>query len=365
MNFPTTERIKSLRNLIDTDSFVVLNKEGSDVANLYYLTGFRPSLGALIVAEKEEVFLTDSRYIEAAREKLKGDFEIRELGAEDRIEEVGKHLEEMNLKKAGVDAERISLSDYRTLQKKAGENRFDELEGTITELRKIKDENEIELQAKAAKITDRALRKTIESTEAGATEKEVASKLEEFLKKEGAESVAFGPIVASGVKSSRPHAKAGSKKLREGELLLIDVGAKIEGYSSDMTRTFCLGEPTPKQKKIYRTVLKAQKKALKALEPGKQASDLDRIARDLIKEAGYGDNFGHGLGHGVGLEVHEKPGLSPKSDSVLEPGMIVTVEPGIYLSDWGGVRIEDMVVLTSDGNRKLSGFPKEELKDIL
>lgn len=367
MEVPVSERLKSIREIIhdrNLDSFLVVNQESSDALNLYYLTGFRCSLGALIVTEKKETFLTDSRYIEAAREKLGDRFDIEEVGGENRIRDFGEKIHRMGLNKVGLDTEKISLRNYRILQEIAGNDIFKELKGTVTNLRSIKDKYEIELQRKAAKITDKALKETIESIKIGDTEKEVALKFEHILKNKGASDIAFEPTVASGNNSSRPHSEAGDKELREGELLLFDLGANIEGYCSDMTRTVCLGTPTSKQEKIYRTVLKAQTEALKNIEPGKKASEIDKIARSIIEEAGYGEYFRHSVGHGVGLEVHEKPSLSADSDSVLRPNMVVTVEPGIYLPGWGGVRIEDIVLVTDEGYDKLNSFPKEELKNI-
>ncbi|MBS3813194.1 aminopeptidase P family protein, partial [Candidatus Bipolaricaulota bacterium] len=195
----------------------------------------------------------------------------------------------------------------------------------------------------------------------GMTESEIAVELEFFMKKQGAESVSFDPIVALGANSALPHATPGDREVREGDILLIDMGAKYRGYCSDMTRTVFIGEPTDKMQEVYEIVLEAQEVGLAALGPGESTKEVDGKARDVIEEHGYGDKYGHGLGHGVGLEIHEKPRLAQTEDNVLEEGMVVTVEPGIYLPGWGGVRIEDMVYITEKGYEFFSRSPKREV----
>lgn len=197
----------------------------------------------------------------------------------------------------------------------------------------------------------------------GMREIEVAAELEYHMRRRGAQRVAFDTIVASGPRSALPHGVASERRISEGDLVVIDFGVVLGGYCSDLTRTICVGEPTAKQEDIYNLVLEAQEKALASLRAGKKVAEIDGVAREIIAQKGYGDAFGHGLGHGVGIMVHEEPSLSPRNQSTfLEEGMVVTVEPGIYLEGWGGVRIEDMAVVTEEGCRVLTTSPKELFK---
>ena len=233
------------------------------------------------------------------------------------------------------------------------------LKDRIDALRCIKTEEELAYLAKAEEIGDRAFAKLLPLLKPGMTELEAAAELEYLMKKEGAEDLGFNTIVASGLNSSMPHAIPGEKKLEAGDFITFDFGCKYKGYCSDMTRTVVLGKASEKQKEIYGVVLKAQLAALDALKAGVSGSSVDKVARDIITEAGYGDCFGHGLGHSVGLFIHENPRLSPSDDTILQAGMIETVEPGIYVPGFGGVRIEDMVIVTEEGHINLALSPKE------
>ena len=224
---------------------------------------------------------------------------------------------------------------------------------------KIKTEEELTYLARAEEIGDKAFEKLLKVVKPGMTELEVAAELEYLMKKEGAEDLSFNTIIASGLNSSMPHAIPGYKKLEVGDFVTCDFGCKYKGYCSDMTRTFVLGKASEKQKEIYNVVLKAQLAGLAAVKAGVSGSSVDKVSRDIIAEAGYGEYFGHGLGHSVGLFIHESPRLSPSDDTILQAGMIETVEPGIYVPGFGGVRIEDMVVVTEDGCRNLAHSPKE------
>ena len=223
----------------------------------------------------------------------------------------------------------------------------------------IKTEQELEYLAMAESIGDKAFMKMLDIIKPGMTELEVAAELEYLLKKEGGEGLAFSTIIASGVNSSMPHAIPGDKKLEVGDFITMDFGCKYKGYCADMTRTVVLGKANEKQKEIYNIVLKAQLAALDAIKAGIPGKAVDKVARDIIEEAGYGAYFGHGLGHSVGLFIHEGPRLSMKEETILQPNMTETVEPGIYLPGFGGVRIEDMVVITENGYKNLAQSPKE------
>ncbi|MFP4589218.1 MAG: M24 family metallopeptidase [Candidatus Bipolaricaulota bacterium] len=341
------------------DSFLVLNVESSDAANLRYLTGFPCSLGALVITENKTTFLTDSRYLEAAQTQAHYS-EIQKLG-QDPLQDLAEILNDRKLNRIGLNEATTTLKLYNNLESNLEQSELVPLEDPLTELRAVKNSEELELQQQAAEMADQAFDHLLETVQLGMTEKELALELEFFIRTRGADDVAFDPTVASGPNSALPHATPSDKQLREGELLLLDIGARYQGYCSDLTRTVCLGEPEELALKVYDLVLEAQRAGLSALEPGVEGSDVDQRAREVISEAGYGEMFGHGLGHGVGLLVHENPRLSQNSSSVLEPHMVVTVEPGIYIPEWGGVRIEDMVKVTEDGCESFSRAPKEQL----
>jgi len=229
----------------------------------------------------------------------------------------------------------------------------------VEAIRMLKDEDELIKIEKAISISDMACDYIRDFVRPGMSEKEVAWELEVFMRTHGAEAIAFDLIVASGPNGAKPHAVPQDEPIREGALIVMDMGARVDGYHSDLTRTICLGEPDKKAQEIYDIVLRAQLVAEQRARPGMTGQELDAVARGIIDEAGYGEHFGHGLGHGVGLAVHEKPRVSSTSTDVLEPGTVCTIEPGIYLPGWGGVRIEDMVLFTEDGARVLSRARKD------
>lgn len=229
----------------------------------------------------------------------------------------------------------------------------------IEKIRLFKDDEEIEEIQKAQDIADKVFSELLDFIKPGKTEREVHHYMLERMRAHGASGESFDAIIASGVRGALPHGVASDKVIEKGELLTLDFGCIYNMYCSDMTRTIAVGEISDKQREIYEVVLEAQKRALAAIKPGVRTADIDAIARDYITEKGYGENFGHGLGHGVGLEVHEAPRLSPKSDEVLEEGMVITDEPGIYIEGFGGVRIEDIILVTEDSHRVLSKSTKE------
>jgi len=248
---------------------------------------------------------------------------------------------------------------YQKLKEKLDLDSLNPEESLVEELRIIKDESEIEKIKKAVEIADQGFQFLIDFIEPGKSEKEVALELEFFMKRQGGEANAFDFIVASGKRGALPHGVASEKKIELGDLVTIDFGTVYQGYHSDITRTLAVGEPTAKLRDIYELVLTAQEKVIAEIKAGMDCFDADKIARDFIAEAGYKDNFGHGLGHGVGLEIHEAPRLSYTSEAVLKAGMVVTDEPGIYVSGLGGVRIEDDLLITESGCEVLNSAPKE------
>ncbi len=358
------KRIKKLRKLLaeseeGAGSYLVLNVEASDRTNQRYLTGFSSTLGSTLVLEDRVIFLTDSRYIDDAKDNLPG-AEVKKIDSRP-VESTAELINDLGIESVAIDENDVSLKFYNKLADRLDGAKLLEVDGILGKLRRTKEQEEIELHDKAADIVDSAFSHLLDFVEFGLTERNIALELEFFMRKNGAESVSFPPIVACGAQSAKPHAKPGEVVLEPGNLLLIDMGARYSGYCSDLTRTIHLGEPTPKVKKIYEIVLEAQLKGLEALGPGESAKEVHEATCKVIEEAGYGDSYNHGAGHGVGLEVHESPKLDETSDNTLEPGMVVTMEPGIYLPGWGGIRIEDMVRITEDGYARFSHAPKDRV----
>lgn len=333
----------------------------TDPYNMRHISGFRGGEGALYISRTQNVLITDSRYTEAAGKE--SSFKVVEENRQHKRTEIIKECMEKEAVKGGFtmgyEDESLLCSEFDKMKNGAGAEKWIPLKGRTAKLREVKTEEEIALLAKAEEIGERAFEKLLPLLKPGMTELMAAAELEYLMKKEGAEDLSFSTIAASGLNSSMPHAIPGEKKLEAGDFITFDFGCKYKGYCSDMTRTVVLGKADKKQKEIYHIVLEAQLAALTALRPGMTGAEVDKVARDIIENAGYGSCFGHGLGHSVGLYIHESPRLSPSDDTVLNPGMIETVEPGIYVPGFGGVRIEDMVVVTENGCRNLAHFTKE------
>ncbi len=330
-------------------------------ANIRYLSGFVGSESYLYFSEKQQVILTDSRYTLQAEQEAKG-CSVRTIssgrGYAVLLEEL---LEEDKITRLGFEDGAMLYQTVRELQEetKLGAENWVMLGSALDGLRVIKNEEELAWMERAEQIGDEAFSYILGELRPGISELEVAAKLEYFMRSNGAEKVSFDAIVASGLNSAMPHAVPTGKLLEKGDFVTLDFGCKYQGYCSDMTRTVVIGKADSRQREIYQIVLDAQLAALEGLRPGMTGAEGDRLAREVIEKAGYGQYFGHGLGHSVGLEIHEKPALSMKDQTVLCPGMIETVEPGIYIPGFGGVRIEDMVVLTETGIRNLTSSPKE------
>jgi Xaa-Pro aminopeptidase len=273
-------------------------------------------------------------------------------------DDVAEALKAIGASRVGFEEEALSVADYRKLLAETGERvEWIALEGAIDNLRIIKDEAEIAAIAKASAITDQALTSALSRLEAGDSELDLKRMLEDAMRALGADGPGFGTIVASGPNAARPHHSSGDRRIQPGEPIIIDMGAEVDGYKADLTRTVCIGEPTPELAKVYTIVLDAHRAALASIRAGATGKDVDDAARNVISAAGYGDQFIHGLGHGVGLRIHEGPSASQRSSHVLAAGMTLTVEPGIYIPGWGGVRIENLVVVEEDGCRDLTSVP--------
>ncbi|MDI3317454.1 MAG: Xaa-Pro peptidase family protein [Bacillota bacterium] len=329
--------------------------------NRYYLSGFRSSAGALLITRDRSCLITDFRYVEAARQAAP-DFEVHRhgQGPEEDMLAVGRRiLEEESVRRVGFEAGDLSWAAGEELRR-----RWEGLEvlpdqDLVEELRRVKEPEEVEAVATACRISEEALEETLPLLKPGVREAEFALALEFAMRRRGAEGVAFEFIVASGPRGALPHGYASERRVEAGDLVTIDFGASWRGYAADITRTVAVGRADEEQRRIYEIVRQAQAAGLAAVRAGVRGGDVDAVARQLIAAEGFGPAFGHSLGHGVGLDVHEAPRLASGSEDLLEPGMVVTVEPGIYRPGWGGVRIEDTVVVTEDGCRNLCSSPKE------
>jgi Xaa-Pro aminopeptidase len=325
----------------------------TNLVNVRYLTGFTGTNGACICGPRDRAFLTDFRYIERAASEI-GGWELVAVSVEWTT-----GLAERISGRCGFEDQHVSVRELRELTEKAPEGaELVAAGGLVEQLRRVKDPNELKAIAEAAKLADGVYEWTIEQGLAGKMEIEVARAAVAQMRELGAEP-SFPPIIAAGANGAMPHAEAGEREIKSGDMVVFDMGAQLDGYCSDCTRTFAVGKPPGAAQEVYELVLEAQTKALKAVSAGKTAKEVDAVAREVITSAGHGDHFGHGLGHGVGLEVHEAPRLSQRSEDTLETGEVVTVEPGVYVPAQLGVRIEDLVVVTNNGHENLSGLPKE------
>nr|WP_200793454.1 Xaa-Pro peptidase family protein [Caminicella sporogenes] len=336
-------------------------EKGLDAAVVYkpqnrrYLSGFTGTAGYVVITRDRNIFITDFRYVEQASKQCKG-FEIIKHSNEKSLYDI---LNNLQIKKLGFEEDFVTFLQYREFEEKLNNIELVPLNGIINDLRKIKTEDEIENIRKAASIADMAFKHICSVLKPGITEWEISLELENFMKRQGASGTSFESIVASGKRSALPHGVASQKIIEKGDFVTLDFGCVYNGYCSDMTRTVVIGKATERQREIYEIVLQAQKAALENIRAGITGFEVDKIARDIITNKGYGEYFGHGLGHGVGLEVHENPRLSPLGKDTLEENMVVTDEPGIYIPDFGGVRIEDLVVVKKDGCELLSKSPKD------
>ncbi|MDD2310449.1 MAG: Xaa-Pro peptidase family protein [Desulfuromonadaceae bacterium] len=331
----------------------------TDLRNIRYLCGFSGSEGALLVSQDHAWFLCDSRYTAQAAEEVQG-AEIRECAAI-RIDTVSALAHECGFDRIGFEAAHTTVSAFRRMSEKLSGIELVEVDSRLDEIRICKDLVEIEQLSSVAALSSSALNAVLANIKPGVREIDIAVALEFEMRRRGAEGRAFDFIVASGERGAMPHGRASDKVIRSGELVTIDFGALKDGYHSDETVTVACGNPEIRAQEIHSIVRTAHDLAMEAVRPGISCRDLDEVARSYIRNKGFGEYFGHGLGHGVGLEIHELPTLSPRSTAVLEEGMVITVEPGIYIPGFGGVRIEDTVVVTGDGCRVLTSVDKQLL----
>jgi len=331
----------------------------TDLSNIRYLCGFSGTEGALLVAKDHAWFLCDSRYTAQAAEEVQG-AEIREC-APIRIDTVAALAHEYGLDRIGFEAAHTNVSAFRRMSEKLSGVELIELDFKLDEIRICKDRAEIEQLTSVATLSSQALTAVLGTIKPGVREVDIAVALEFEMRRRGADGKAFDFIVASGERGAMPHGRASDKIIQSGDLVTIDFGALKDGYHSDETVTIACGEPEIRAREIHAIVRTAHDLAIQSVRPGISCKDLDEVARSYIRDKGFGDYFGHGLGHGVGLEIHEMPTISPRSTAVLEEGMVITVEPGIYIPGFGGVRIEDTVAVTGDSCHVLTSADKQLL----
>jgi len=324
-----------------------------------YTTGFKSSAGMVVITSDNAIFLIDSRYYEKALSTVKSCEVILAKKVYEQLKEI---LIKEKIETLYTETSYISLEEYNNLSAKLNPvtiSTDNKLNNLLLELRSIKDKEEIAFIRYSQELTDKTFEYILNFIKEGKTERETALEMEFYMRKQGAEGIAFDFIVVSGKNSSLPHGVPTDKPFCKGDFVTMDFGGIFGGYCSDMTRTVAIGDVTEEQKKVYKTVLKAQEKGLETIKAGVSGDAADKSARDIIIKAGYGEYFGHALGHSVGLEIHESPNCSPNCNTTLQSGTVMTVEPGIYIPNKFGVRIEDMVVVTEKGNNNLTKSPKE------
>ncbi|OGP55124.1 MAG: hypothetical protein A2Y65_09975 [Deltaproteobacteria bacterium RBG_13_52_11] len=324
--------------------------------NIRYLTGFSGSEGYLLARKDDNLLMVDSRYTAQAQEETRG---CRIALLEKKVKGLMEHISPLGLRRLGFEAQGISVALFEQLQEAMKGLELVPVKEELERLRGCKAREEITAIQGAIAIAEGAWKEVVEMARPGVREDEVAVELEYSMRRGGGEGMAFDCIVASGPRSALPHAKPTSQSLKEGDLLLFDFGSRYEGYCSDESCTVVLGRATKEQQRIYSIVKDAHDRAIEHVKPGMKLSEIDAAARGHISKAGHGAHFGHGTGHGVGLAVHEWPGVGKDSRDRAEAGMIFTIEPGIYIPGWGGVRIEDMVLVTHDGCEVLTTISKD------
>lgn len=347
-------RLEKLRHRLRTlkcDAIIV-----SNITNVRYLTGFTGTAGLVVVTPVEAWFFTDFRYEAQAGEEIEG-FKVL-IEKRGLLRAAAMRIRRRGFDAAALETHCVTVDQREELSGIAPKVTWISGKRVIEKLREVKDTDEIATLRRAIEITDCALAEVLHDLRPGVTEREVALLLEETLVNLGADGKSFETIIASGVRSAMPHGVASHKKLEKGDLVTIDFGGKYQGYCADLTRTVCLGRSTSEQRRLYSLVRTAQLRAEDGLRSGVSGKCVDGIARDYLRESGYGKEFGHGLGHGVGLDIHEAPRLSEKANQKLPSGSVVTVEPGVYLPNFGGVRIEDVAVVQADGCEILTRAPK-------
>lgn len=347
-----------------------LSEEGLDwllvshPENRRYLSGFTGSFGYLLISQEEALLATDFRYFQQVQEQAPAYTLAKVQGG--TVESLASILQQHVAEGArlGFEAEHLTVALYEKLREDVGTAQWVPTQGLVERLRAVKDPEEVAAIRRAVALADDVLEDVLPTLRPGVTEREVAWRLESAMRERGAEKVSFDLIVASGPNSAKPHAVTTDRPLGRGEPIVMDMGCVVDGYCSDLTRTVILGEPDGRFRDLYDLVLQAQRAAEEGIRPGLSGREADALAREILDAAGYKEEFGHSLGHGVGLEIHELPRLSALAEEPLQEGMVFTVEPGVYIPGWGGIRIEDVAVLRADGVEVLTACTKDPVVPV-
>lgn len=332
----------------------------TSIPNITCLTGFKGDSSRLLISRNRAILITDGRYTEQAKNECSGDIEVfKWIDNKRYASETYSHLlKELQIKTLGIEGNALTVAEFETLQKSAQNIVITNKQGLTEKLRAVKNTEEVEYLRKACRISDIALEKTLPFIKEGITELELTAQLDYQLKMNGAENLSFDTMVLSGARTSLLHGKPGNKKLQNGDFVLFDFGALYGGYHADISRTFMLGSPSAQQKEMYQVIFEAQSAAVSAIKPGITSKELDALVRSILP-AKYHEYYYPGLGHGVGLEIHETPFLGRDYEATLEVNNVITIEPGIYIPEFGGLRIEDTVWVQQDKAESLTLFPKE------
>lgn len=345
---------KIMNELKNTEALLILSEP-----NRFYITKFSSSAGYVLVTAEKSYFLIDFRYYEKAKQTVSG---CEVILSSSPLSEIKELCEKNGITTLYIECDSVTVGKYKLLEKELSpvsvseDSKFDRM---LRDMRSVKSESELALIRQAQELTDKTFAYITDRITAGRTEREIMLDMEFYMRKLGSEGVSFDFIVVSGKNSSLPHGVPTDKKIENGDFVTMDFGAVVGGYRSDMTRTVAVGGVSEEQKLVYNTVLKAQLAAIEKIKSGAVCSEIDKIARDIIYGAGYKNCFGHALGHSVGIEIHENPSFSPRCNTVLKSGTVMTVEPGIYIENKFGVRIEDMVFVTDGGCTDITKSPKE------
>lgn len=347
-------RVKEIQKKLSTEELDALLITSE--YNLRYASGFTGTTGLAVITREKAFFVTDFRYTEQAAKQAKGYEIVQNTGP--IYDEVKRISSEQKVETMGFEKNHVTYATYQLLEELL-ECNLKPISGIVESLREVKTEEEVKLIQQAIHITEKAFEHILTYIKPGQTEIEIANELDFYMRKQGASGVSFETIVASGARSAMPHGVASEKKIEHGDMITIDFGCYYKGYVSDITRTFAVGDPGKKLREIYQIVLNANRKVAKEAKPNMTGAELDAIARDYIAEKGYGEAFGHSTGHGIGVEVHEEPGINFRNTKPLVAGNIITDEPGIYIPGVGGVRIEDDLLITEEGNKSLTSCSRE------